>query len=75
VQTLHRFTLDGFAPFLEEWRRRDALAGRWVTVSHPDCITQGEARGIDNDGALLLSTAEGVCRQVSGDVSVRMAGI
>ena len=73
LHCLRRFSIDGFAPFLYEWRRRDALAGRSVTIVHPDRVVLGEANGIDEDGALLILTADRLRREISGDVSVRVA--
>jgi BirA family biotin operon repressor/biotin-[acetyl-CoA-carboxylase] ligase len=74
LEALRRFTTEGFAPFLPEWRRRDALIGREVAITRDDGVLVGRASGIADDGALLLATPGGMSRQVSGDVSVRVAG-
>ncbi len=78
VRRLHgalcQFESSGFEPFLSEWRRLDALSGRPVAVTHAHGVTLGTARGIADDGALLLATTAGVERLVSGDVSVRVSG-
>lgn len=71
LAAIREFELRGFAPFIDEWRRRDALASQSVTVSHPAGDQHGIAIGIDDDGALLLATPGGVLRQVSGEISVR----
>jgi BirA family transcriptional regulator, biotin operon repressor / biotin---[acetyl-CoA-carboxylase] ligase len=73
VRGLAEFERDGLKPFLEEWRRADALSGRPVQVSAADGVAKGLARGIDLHGALLVETRDGVRRFVSGDVSVRPA--
>jgi BirA family biotin operon repressor/biotin-[acetyl-CoA-carboxylase] ligase len=63
----------GMAAFSEEWRDADSLAGRQVTVLHGGRTLEGRARGVDDDGALLLEV-DGVPRRiVSGEVSVRPA--
>lgn len=74
LEALRRFGNAGFEPFLSEWRRRDALSGRSVAATHADGVILGTARGIGDDGALLLETTAGVVRLVSGDVSVRVSG-
>ncbi|MFO1376461.1 MAG: biotin--[acetyl-CoA-carboxylase] ligase [Steroidobacteraceae bacterium] len=71
---LRQFGDAGFEPFRSEWRRRDALIGRSVAVQHADGRILGTARGIADDGALLVATASGVERLLSGDVSVRVSG-
>ncbi len=64
---------------LEEWRRRDALAGRRVEifsgVSHSDRLVSGEAAGIGEEGQLLIQVAGpapsgGLTEVFAGDVSV-----
>lgn len=69
---LTAFTLEGFAPFREEWQRYNAYADHPVRLladfSPP---LEGMCRGVDEKGALLLETANGVQRIVSGEVSLR----
>ena len=61
----------GMSAFADEWRDSDALAGRTVAVLHGGQKLEGCARGVDDDGALLLEI-DGVPRRiVSGEVSVR----
>jgi BirA family biotin operon repressor/biotin-[acetyl-CoA-carboxylase] ligase len=61
----------GMSAFADEWRDADALAGRTVAVLHGGQKLEGCARGVDDDGALLLEV-DGVPRRiVSGEVSVR----
>ena len=67
------FERDSLKPFLEQWRRADALAGKPVNVSGAQGTAKGFARGVDLHGALLLETPQGVQRFISGDVSVRPA--
>ena len=41
-------------------------------VDHvPVAVQQGIARGIDDSGALLVETSDGVCKLSSGEVSLR----
>ena len=63
---------------LEEWRKRDALAGRPVEVfAGPDrseLAAAGEAAGLGEEGQLLVRTGDGAFVEVfAGDVSVSAA--
>ncbi len=72
---LEEFGSGGFAVFQERWRALDAHAGRPVRlVSEFAAPVEGISAGVDADGALLLQTANGVERILSGDVSLRIAG-
>ena len=71
IEGLLEFERAGLKPFLEDWRRADALRGRPVNVTGGEGIARGLARGIDVHGALMVETHEGVQRFVSGDVTVR----
>lgn len=52
---------------LAEWRSRSATLGRHVHVAGPEEI-DGIAEDVDESGALLVRTAEGVRRVLAGDV-------
>ncbi len=68
------FERSGLKPFLEEWRNADALRGRAVEVKAVEgAVSRGLARGVDIHGALLVETAQGLERFISGDVTVRPA--
>ncbi len=72
VQALKRFERDGFEPFALAYARRDLLQGRAVTVSGGVDL-EGQADGVDLQGALRV-LADGQChRVVSGEASVRLA--
>jgi BirA family biotin operon repressor/biotin-[acetyl-CoA-carboxylase] ligase len=59
----------GEARILDEWRRRaSATLGRAIEFDAGDGARRGVALGIDDGGALLAKTADGVCRVVSGEV-------
>jgi BirA family biotin operon repressor/biotin-[acetyl-CoA-carboxylase] ligase len=74
LRGLVEFERDGLKPFIEEWRSADALRGRPVDVKAVEGATsRGLARGIDVHGALVIETAQGVRRFISGDVTVRPA--
>jgi BirA family biotin operon repressor/biotin-[acetyl-CoA-carboxylase] ligase len=73
VEVFVRFQQQGFHPFMAEWREADALAGKAVRVLAGEATQGGIARGIDEEGALMLETPAGLKRFVSGEVSVRAA--
>jgi BirA family biotin operon repressor/biotin-[acetyl-CoA-carboxylase] ligase len=72
VAALEEFERSGFAPFYKEWRDADALAGRTVTAIKGSGMQGGIARGIDEEGALLLEYRGRVIKIVSGEVSMRL---
>lgn len=68
VRDVLRFAEEGFGAFAPGFARRDALAGRPVRLSDG---TEGTARGVDEQGALLIQTAAGMRAITSAEVSVR----
>lgn len=69
---LDTFARAGLTPLREEWMACDAYAGREVQVRRADGrVEAGIARGIAEDGALLLANATGIARYHSGEVSLR----
>jgi BirA family biotin operon repressor/biotin-[acetyl-CoA-carboxylase] ligase len=74
VEALVEFERRGLQPFAREWREADALAAAGAKVQFGDRSFQGIARGIDEDGALLLETPGQLLRFNSGEVSVRATG-
>lgn len=81
INSLHG-TLTGFAggdwdAFRAVWRRHDYLAGRAITVTGGRDSFQGVARGIGDDGSLLVEVGDQIRPVVAGDVTLRepvMAG-
>jgi len=71
---LEAFGRAGFAALRDEWQRHHAQQGRRVTLTLPDGTRRsGRARGVAEDGALLLETRSGTQRFHSGEVSLRPA--
>ena len=68
---LEQFQEQGLKPFSREWREADALAASIARVAYGDHVYGGIARGIDEDGALLLETPQQLLRFTSGEVSLR----
>lgn len=71
--TLDDYGLAGFPAVRQAWERANAHAGKQVQILGPGIVLEGQCRGVDADGALLLETDRGVERIISGDVSLRPA--
>lgn len=67
---MHELTHSGFSAILDEWRQRDALAGRTVTSHGRERPISGRASGIDDQGLLMLATEQGMHHLASGEVSL-----
>ena len=75
---LHRalevFGKKGFGPLRGEWERRHAHRDALITLLVPGgARATGRARGVGDDGALLLETGAGIERHHSGEISLRSA--
>lgn len=70
------FARQGFAPLRAEWQELHVHQDQPVQLLLPDGrAVAGIARGVAEDGALLLETAGGITRHHSGEVSLRAAGL
>jgi BirA family biotin operon repressor/biotin-[acetyl-CoA-carboxylase] ligase len=57
---------------LDDWRRYSDTLGRYVTIQMPQCTVEGKALSINEDGALLVKTADGSVQTIiAGDCTVR----
>jgi len=73
-RVLEGFARDGFGALHGEWQRRHAYQGRVVTLALPDGkVESGVARGVADDGALLVETATALRRYHTGDITLRPA--
>jgi BirA family biotin operon repressor/biotin-[acetyl-CoA-carboxylase] ligase len=71
-RVLERFARDGFGALHGEWQRRHAYQGRAITLALPDGrLESGVARGVADDGALLVETATMLRRYHTGEITVR----
>lgn len=71
---LEQFGRGGFAPLRAEWQRRHAYHNQRISVILPDGRrAAGVARGVDDDGALVVATRAGLHRYHSAEVSLRAA--
>lgn len=65
------FGRTGFRSFVQEWGAADAFAARPVFLLAGADAYKGIARGVDEEGALLLETPGKLLRFTSGEVSLR----
>jgi BirA family biotin operon repressor/biotin-[acetyl-CoA-carboxylase] ligase len=69
---LTAFEQSGFAAFREEWQRYHVHQDQPVVLVRPDGVTEsGIARGVNDDGALLLEREGVITPCLAGDVSLR----
>jgi BirA family biotin operon repressor/biotin-[acetyl-CoA-carboxylase] ligase len=71
LSMLGEFEREGFGAFRDAWIALDALGGRPAKVVLADTVISGTARGVDEEGALLLDTGDRLQRFVSGEASLR----
>lgn len=71
---LQEFAERGFAALREEWEGSHAWQGKPVRLHLPDgSYVAGTARGVSDEGALELETAQGMRRFNVGEISLRGA--
>jgi BirA family biotin operon repressor/biotin-[acetyl-CoA-carboxylase] ligase len=69
---LAAFEQGGFTALRDDWSQHHAFHEREVRILMPDGREiHGVVQGITEDGSLLVCTAEGVQRFISGDISLR----
>ncbi|MCG8392312.1 MAG: biotin--[acetyl-CoA-carboxylase] ligase [Pseudomonadales bacterium] len=66
------FSAQGFAAFVADFERYDAVKGKKVKVQSGDQILEGVAAGVSADGALKVETGEGLRELYGGEVSLRV---
>lgn len=74
---LHRlfevYAAAGFSALRGAWQQRNAFADLPVSILGEAATLSGTCAGVDEDGALLLRTPDGLRRVLSGEVSLRLA--
>lgn len=73
IESLRQFDAHGLRPFLDVWREHDVMAGRPVQLHLPNSVVAGEARGIDDSGALMLQIGDELRSFAAGEISLRMS--
>lgn len=75
LDCLSEFSVTGFAGFRSRWSDHDVTQGQQVRIEQKGEWKQGEALGIDKDGAFLVRIRGERQRFVSGDVSLRVGPV
>lgn len=70
IDGLDRFQNNGFSQFINEFNEIDFLSGKKINISKRDYIYSGIARGIDEQGHLLLDTGNEILHFNSGEASI-----
>lgn len=68
LSTFRQFEREGFKAYMPAWKNVDFLRGKQVVVKQVENTMLGIARGIADNGELLLSTSNGTKSVVSGSV-------
>ena len=72
VKGLEEFAWCGLQPFLPRWKNFDMFDGRQVRIESAGSYVGGLAQGIDEFGALIVKTTDGLQRFHLSDASVRL---
>lgn len=68
---LERFSIEGFSGFIDEWHQSHLFQNKEVRILKGEQSVEGLCLGVDESGALLLKTSEGVQSFQGGEVSLR----
>jgi len=72
IPRLQQFNQGGFAGFISQWKPLDLLEGNTVNIMGHMHLNGGIARGVDENGALLVEHDGKVQPLYSGEVSIRL---
>ncbi|WP_434357452.1 bifunctional biotin--[acetyl-CoA-carboxylase] ligase/biotin operon repressor BirA [Parasalinivibrio latis] len=70
---LEKYEVTGMSGFTDSWNELDNFAGRPVRLLMGEREVVGIARGINEQGALLLETEQGLTPFLGGEISLRKA--
>jgi BirA family biotin operon repressor/biotin-[acetyl-CoA-carboxylase] ligase len=65
---LERFEQDGFQPFREQWNRHDRYCNEDIVLQEGEQKHLGKSLGVNDFGALLLQTADGIVTINGGEI-------
>lgn len=72
LTALHMFEHSGFSMFIKKWQEYDVTFGKDVVLHMASGVVTGSGLGVNQSGALLLETADGVKTFHGGEVSLRL---
>ena len=67
------FEKNGLAPFIDVWAKYDLFAGKPIKLIMAPNEVLGMCKGIDEQGAVLIETADGLKAFIGGEISLRSA--
>lgn len=71
-QMLDKFCSSGFAALRPDWEKHHCAHGKSVRLLQPNGnYVEGLARGVTDDGSLILETAQGIHTFNAGEISLR----
>ncbi|WP_039850662.1 MULTISPECIES: bifunctional biotin--[acetyl-CoA-carboxylase] ligase/biotin operon repressor BirA [Grimontia] len=71
TEALKQYEETGMAGFVPRWDSYDNFQGRAVKLLLGERVVKGIARGINEQGALLLETENGITPYLGGEISLR----
>lgn len=78
IKTLHNaladYEMQGMSGFVERWNRLDNFLGRPIKLIMGPREVTGIAKGINEQGAVLLETEQGIESYIGGEISLRASG-
>lgn len=72
LPAIEEFAAHGLSPFLQEWAESDICRERQVQLHMPGQIITGVAKGIADNGAILIDVNGDIHSHTSGEVSLRL---
>ena len=70
----HIWLADGFGPIRKNWLWHSYGKGEQIEVRQENNILKGVFEDLDEDGSLLIKTADGICKTSAGDVFFSSSG-
>ncbi|NOH80803.1 bifunctional biotin--[acetyl-CoA-carboxylase] ligase/biotin operon repressor BirA [Vibrio sp. RE86] len=78
IKTLHNaladYEMQGMSGFVERWNRLDNFLDRPIKLIMGPREVTGIAKGINEQGAVLLETEQGIENYIGGEISLRASG-
>lgn len=71
IPAMQQFEQHGFAPFCRQWQQHNAHRDQQVRLATESFSVQGRCMGVNESGALLLQTEDGVQAFHGGELSLR----
>ena len=70
IKDIEKFSILGLEYFLSDWNNHDYLTNKKIVVKNNEQTIEGEYKGIDAQGNLLLKIDNKIITLYSGDASI-----